>query len=139
MAMEWNASLRTGVDEIDEQHKELFRQANNLNAAMSQGKGRDEVGRLLDFLGKYVIDHFAQEEALMARWRCSMAEANKQAHRQFVARFNELRKQSGEGANASVVIDIYNELTQWLVQHIRGIDAKLATYVDAQKALVGAK
>ena len=140
MAVAWDKSMATGVAEVDQQHQEIIRQINALGTAMNSGKGRDEIGRLLDFLGKYAVDHFAKEEAHMARYRCPMAEANKAAHRAFVARFGELRKQfSAEGAKPTLAIDIYTELTTWLVKHIRGIDAKMAAYVvDKIPALAGA-
>jgi hemerythrin len=47
----WDQSMTTGVETIDDQHKQLIAWLNDLLAAMSQGKGRDEVQRLLDDLG----------------------------------------------------------------------------------------
>ena len=133
MAVTWDKSLSTGLSDIDAQHQDLIRQINALSAAMAAGKGRDELGRMLDYLGKYAIDHFTKEEAAMARYRCPAAEANKQAHQQFVARFKELRaKFAAQGAQASMAIDIYNELSNWLIKHIRGIDVQLAKAAAAQ-------
>jgi len=133
MAVTWDKSLSTGLSDIDAQHQDLIRQINALSAAMAAGKGRDELGRMLDYLGKYAIDHFTKEEAAMARYRCPAAEANKQAHQQFVARFKELRaKFAAQGAQASMAIDIYNELSNWLIKHIRGIDVQLSKVAGAQ-------
>ena len=58
MAIQWNEELATGVLEIDNQHKEIFARINRLLEASSQGKGKQEVGRMIDFLGDYVISHF---------------------------------------------------------------------------------
>lgn len=140
MPITWDKSLSTGLADIDAQHQELIRQVNEFSAATASGRGRDELGRMLDFLGKYAIDHFTKEEAAMARYRCPAAEANKQAHKQFIARFQELRgKFNAQGAQASLAIDIYNELVNWLVKHIRGIDVQLAKSVGEQtKKPVGA-
>lgn len=139
MAVVWDKSMTTGVADVDGQHQEIIRQINAFGAAMTAGKGREELGRMLDFVGKYAIDHFTKEEAHMARYRCPAAEANKAAHRAFVARFGELRKQfAAEGAKATLALDIYTELTTWLVKHIRGIDTKLAACVaEQQPALAG--
>lgn len=43
MAIEWTDELATGVNKIDNQHKELFKRINNLLDACNQGKGKDEV------------------------------------------------------------------------------------------------
>ncbi len=126
MAIRWNDSMATGNSEVDRQHQEIVRQINGLSEAMKQGKGREEIGRLLDFLGRYAVDHFAKEEAVMARLACPAADANRQAHRKFLERFKELRKQfDAAGASARLTIEIHGELSQWLVQHIMGIDTKL--------------
>ena len=126
MAMTWNEAMATGVSELDRQHQEIIRQINAMSDAMKQGKGREEIGRLLDFLGRYTVDHFAKEEAAMVSLACPVAEANRQAHRKFVERFTELRGQLDQsGASARLAIEIHRELSDWLVKHIMGIDTKL--------------
>ena len=50
MAMQWNENLAVGVDVIDNQHKGIISRINSLLNAMSQGKGRDEIGKVLTFL-----------------------------------------------------------------------------------------
>lgn len=65
MAIEWTQDLSTGSDEIDNQHKELFRRINSLLDACNQGKGREEIGKTVQFLEDYVITHFSAEEEYM--------------------------------------------------------------------------
>jgi hemerythrin len=141
MAFAWNDSLTTGVATLDQQHRELFRQVAALGEAMSKGKGREELGRILDFVGSYVKTHFAEEEKAMERFACPVAAANKQAHAQLLATFTSLRKRFDEsGAGPAIVIEISNTLGNWLVEHIRGVDLKLRDCVsNAQPQLVGAK
>ena len=91
MAITWNSTMTTGLNNIDNQHRELFRQVDLLITAMSQGKGRQEVGRILDFLGQYVHDHFADEEREMDRYECPAAAANRTAHAQFITTFQAMR------------------------------------------------
>lgn len=139
MAIQWDRNMTTGVEQIDAQHRELIRQINAFADAMGSGRGRDELGRILDFLGKYTVEHFAEEEACMDRFHCRVAEANRQAHRQFLARFQQLRaKFDAHGAQPTLALDIHRELSEWLVKHIRGIDAQLAQSVSRQPAGAGA-
>ena len=126
MSVSWNESLSTGVPEVDNQHKELFRQLESLSQAMSKGQGRDEIGKILDFLGDYVVRHFAAEEKHMDRLACAAADANKQAHRKFLALFRQLRRRFAEaGASTTLVLEINNTLSDWLVEHISKIDTQL--------------
>jgi hemerythrin len=126
MTMGWDASMTTGVILVDNEHQELFRQVDNLNKAMLEGKGRDEIGKLLNFLGDYVAKHFAHEEQAMDQYRCPAEVANKAAHNQFIAKFKELKTRfDSAGANSALTIEIHDTLRNWLVQHIRQIDTQL--------------
>lgn len=132
MPITWNPTLATGVNTVDDQHKELFRQVGELNAAMAQGRGRDEIAEVLDFLGQYVVRHFAHEERMMEHYACPAAEANRRAHAEFLAKFKTLQDRFCKGENGpAMVIEIYNTATNWLVQHIQGIDTKLRDCVQA--------
>jgi hemerythrin len=46
MAIEWTDDLAVGIVEIDNQHKELFHQINQLLEACNQGKGKETVGKI---------------------------------------------------------------------------------------------
>jgi hemerythrin len=54
MSFQWTEDLRTGVDDIDAQHRELILQVNTLLDACSHQKGRDDIGRFLSYLSEYV-------------------------------------------------------------------------------------
>lgn len=134
----WTQAMATGVAMVDAQHKELFRQFNLLGEAMSRGQGRQEIGTLLDFLGQYVVKHFADEERYMDEHACPVAAANKQAHTKLLATFNGLKERfDREGAGPTLVLEIQRTLSDWLVQHIDRIDKQLATCLPAGRTLVG--
>ncbi len=126
MPFVWDASFTTGSTEIDRQHRRLFEQVAALDSAMKQGKGRQEIGAILDFLGEYVVKHFADEERLMEETRCPAAAANQQAHAKFLSTYAELRSRFDRaGGAAALVLEIHDVLSKWLVGHIRGIDTRL--------------
>jgi hemerythrin len=126
MAAGWDVSMSTGVPSVDAEHQELFRQVANLTQAMCDGKGRNEIGTILNFVGDYVVSHFAKEEKIMDQYRCPVAAANKAAHNQFIAKFKELQTRfESAGASSSLTLEISNTLTNWLIQHIRQIDVQL--------------
>lgn len=64
MGIGWKESLAIGVEEIDNQHRELVRQFSRLLSACEEGKGEQEAREVLEFLEGYVRRHFSDEEAL---------------------------------------------------------------------------
>ena len=59
----WDAALMsTGVDSVDSQHQELIQRINELHAACLAGTAKDELLKLLGFLGEYAQSHFSHEE-----------------------------------------------------------------------------
>lgn len=122
----WNDAMQTGVSYIDAQHKELIEHFNALYTAIEQGKGREETGKLLDFLQFYAQWHFEREEHCMEAYQCPAAAANSAAHRYFVRRFDWLYEQYQQSdVDARIVQDTLAELETWVVNHIVKIDTRL--------------
>jgi hemerythrin len=127
MQSAWTPSLATKVVLVDNEHQEIFRQAAMLNQSMTDGKGHDEIKKLIDFVDDYIVTHFSHEENIMAQYNCPVAEINKAAHTKFIATFKGLKEKfDAAGANTSLVLDISNLINNWLIQHIKQIDSQLA-------------
>jgi len=47
MAFQWRQDLSVGFQEIDDQHKELFRKINDLLESIGQGRGIQEVKNMI--------------------------------------------------------------------------------------------
>jgi hemerythrin len=130
MALEWNDGMATGVKEVDDAHKILIMWINKLNEAMKSGNGRQEVQKVLDFLGSYAVKHFSHEENCMHQYKCPAGLANKKAHDEFLVYFTKMKKAfETNGATVSSVIELSNALSDWLKNHIMKIDTKLAPCV----------
>ena len=63
----WNESWLIGVQEVDAQHKNLVSLLNQLHQAMSEGKGKDVLGGILDGLVSYTKAHFSTEERMLEK------------------------------------------------------------------------
>ena len=85
MALTWDKSLAVGVKFIDEQHQELFRQVNALLEAILKNQGKEEVGKLLAFLGKYTVEHFGAEEKVMFQYKYPDLIKHTKQHADFIA------------------------------------------------------
>ena len=73
MLIQWTEKYATGVDEIDDQHKEIFNQLNRLHDAITSGLGKEVIEDILAFSQDYAAKHFAFEEACMEKYQCPVA------------------------------------------------------------------
>jgi len=127
MAVQWTQSMTTGVEVLDKQHQVLIAKLNELVDAMQSRAGDAKVREILAFTATYAVKHFALEESHMAQVNCPVAAQNKQAHAQFLKRFGEIKaKVDAEGVTATTSIETMRELSNWITNHIRTIDATLA-------------
>lgn len=130
MKIEWDPTLEVGIEAIDEQHKELFRRLDRLLQAMQARQGAIEVGRLLDYLGEYVVTHFAQEETVMRDRDYPGYAAHKAEHEAFLEDFRMLRAEYlTSGPSTVITIRVTNRVTAWLREHIYRIDRALGLYL----------
>lgn len=133
MAIEWSDDLSTGVAEIDNQHKELFRRINDLFDACNQGKGKNEVAVVMEFLESYVVEHFGMEENYMKKYSYAGYSSHLANHTEFIKNFSVLKKDfEAEGPNADIVIRMNHLLVEWLINHIRKVDKALGAFLKTK-------
>ena len=123
----WDAGLMsTGDESIDAQHQELITRINELHRACLAGTAREELLKLLGFLGEYAQSHFRHEEEVMQQHQCPIRGRNKAAHVQFLSDYGNLVEiVKRDGPSTTAVLKIKELLGNWLNRHICGIDTKL--------------
>ncbi len=130
MAILWTEDLTTGSAEIDRQHKEIFLRINWLLDACNLGKGKAEVGTVINFLDDYVATHFSLEEAYMRKYRYRGYAEHKAKHEEFIKNFLTLKKQvETEGPGVHTVIATNRLVVNWFVNHIRKVDTQLGAFL----------
>lgn len=129
MPMHWTDDLATGDEEIDTHHQQLYATVESLHDAVRYGEmARATVA--LDFLQRYVTDHFATEERRMAEARYPGLKAHAELHRAFAAEFIRRRQQFLEcGPRAAFVIDLSSWLATWLRDHVEGADVEMGHFI----------
>ena len=124
--MEWSDDYATGVQRIDDQHKRIFKTADDYRIAFDEGKGEASYGVLLDFLERYCRSHFGFEERCMEEHRCPVAQQNKEAHAAFLAVVREfLQRYESSGYRPADALELLDTVDQWLHDHICRIDIHL--------------
>jgi hemerythrin len=135
MGIAWRDSLSIGVEDIDNQHKQLLSHFDQLLKACEAGKGLEELKRLLNFLDEYVVKHFKDEESIQRLRNYPGYEAHKKEHESFIARLKTLKQEIGvEGVALHHLMETNNLLLKWLINHISTVDVQLGTYL---KTLAG--
>jgi hemerythrin len=130
MALQFTPDLSTTVTEIDDQHKELFTRVNGLLSALTQGKGREEITKVVQFLTEYVVFHFGVEEKYMAKYGYTNTVQHKAQHEQFVKTFLRLKDRLlMEGINPQLMDDTKQLVVDWLINHIKYSDKALGLFL----------
>ena len=86
----WRPAYACGNEVIDREHRELFVHANTLLAAVLGDKPVADVSASIDILLAGVVEHFKDEEAILAAAGFAGLDAHAAMHRQLVARAMEL-------------------------------------------------
>jgi hemerythrin len=129
MGARWSPALELGHDVIDRQHQELFRRYESLVQALARGD-RAEVGPLFEFLGSYVVEHFADEERLMSETAFPGLTVHKASHDRFVREYHALHELfERAGPTAAIAVRAETWIADWLATHIGATDAHLARHL----------
>jgi hemerythrin len=132
--LEFDPVLLTGHDLIDSQHRELFERVSQLLDASRDRRSGEEVVNLLEYLGRYVVQHFAAEEMLMETSGYDRIESHRLEHRSFVRELEVLRLElKSEGPTSRFVIRVGNRVTAWLREHIYRSDRMLGEWLRARE------
>ena len=130
MAVLWDEELATGIELIDNQHREIFRRVDILLDACKEHRGKVEVGGFLNFLEDYVVEHFSAEENIQRHFQYPGYAAHKKLHEEFIKSVDGLREQfEREGPSLMMVVNTSQVVVDWFVKHIRKVDKALAEFL----------
>lgn len=133
MAITWKEDLSIGVDQIDNQHKELIGRIDGLFEACNKGKGKEEVLKVIDYLGDYVVTHFSDEEGLQKKYRYPGYNSHKLLHTQFIKDFGTLKDSlNKDGVTPILIIKMNKLLIDWLLNHIKKTDKELGVFLKGK-------
>ena len=125
--IEWNDSLRLGVEVVDHQHERLIGIINRLHDATEHGRGAEVVSEILDELIVYTATHFSMEEKYFAQFSYADAEEHKQEHDALIAKVGDFANalESAEpGARDALVGELMQFMKIWWRYHMLETDSK---------------
>jgi methyl-accepting chemotaxis protein/hemerythrin len=102
---------------------------NDLADAMQQKKSKEAVGRVLNGLAEYTINHFADEERNFAQTNYPEETQHKALHKKLLEQVTELIGKFNAG-EPLVAQDVINFLQDWLINHIKGVDKRYGPHLN---------
>lgn len=123
--IKWSDKYSLGIETIDNQHKELFRLANEAYDLLKNEfylDKYDEVVRLIEELKNYAIYHFKTEEKYMLDIEYKKTFSHKVIHNQFVEKVNSIDLEKMDENQEEYLISILQFIVDWIENHILKVD-----------------
>jgi hemerythrin len=124
----WKDVYSVGIDEIDQQHQQLFDIANRFHFEYENRPKRDVLAGIFGELVVYTKKHFADEERMMRENNYPDFDAHKSNHDKLVKLVGWYMDQFEEGKDG-IEENAMNFIKTWLNGHILGMDRKYTPYM----------
>jgi hemerythrin len=124
----WSNDYLCGIEDIDTQHKVLFRMVNEFAAKNDADTQRHVLKVFLDTLESYCASHFSLEEDLMEQWNFPMLELHRDMHSSLKLAVYQMKMHLVDGSLSEPYQNIVNLSVNWLNNHIIKEDQVFATY-----------
>jgi hemerythrin len=130
MNFTWDTNLDTGIDELDYQHRRMFRFLHTLLEAVENKHTRTALSGFVGFIVKHVNEHFAYEEALMVSRGYPDYLAHKLAHEGLRVEVQALVDEYKTNGHSPLALIRMGTLTSdWMRVHILAVDLKLTSWL----------
>lgn len=125
----WKDAYSVKHEEMDDQHRQIFKYANRLYEAIDLDLKKSRVEETLSELIEFTISHFNMEEALIEDCEFPGLERQKEQHQLFISRISSVHRAVIEG-HQQLEMDFLDFFKDWLVYHILTDDRQYASYVS---------
>ena len=127
---EMKPEYMTGIDLIDDEHRQLFAYANQVYELLQEEFMPDKYDNIADVLQKlrdYTKQHFSDEEAYMESIGYKRIFSQKVQHQEFINHLEKWNLQDIDNSENqdAVIAEMLEFLTDWLVHHIMEQDTKI--------------
>lgn len=129
--MPWTEAMALGIESIDSQHRWLVGAVNTLHDEIDgrEAPDREVIGRILEGLVDYTMNHFLLEEELFERLGYPETAAHKAQHDDFSGKAMDLLMRFEDGD--SVTREALEFVKDWLLHHILKVDRAYVPFLKA--------
>ncbi len=125
-----------GVEQIDEEHRELFRLINEMQELLAKDYIDDKYDRIQELLYRlqdYAESHFEHEEQYMEELEHPELELQRLQHREFAIKIHEADAVFAGRDQQEFLDEMLRYLIKWLYRHIIGSDMMIGKLKPVQE------
>ncbi len=124
--LEWKEEYATGIDDVDDEHKDLIDVINRLHELLIAGDAKITVPAFFARLIDGVSAHFALEERIMGESGYPDRDAHRADHERLLDEIRDLVEAFRQAEEVDSV-DLAMRLEPWFCQHFATHDLRLHT------------
>lgn len=129
VTLQWSQDYETGIDIIDQQHRQLFEYFALIEDQIGAGQ-LDQLPLVVRGLVDYAISHNTFEESLMEQASYPMLTAHRRVHEAFRQRALGYVARLDEGEEPmKLAREVRIDIGLWLINHIKREDRHYVPYV----------
>jgi hemerythrin-like metal-binding protein len=130
--LEWTREYTVHDAAIDHEHQILYDMVDRYHEAMLGGQGKKVVGKFLTELTKFTLNHFSNEEKLMAATNYPKIKEHILQHDRIRRMSTEVQERIKHGETA-ITIELLQFLSNWLKNHTMVTDRQMGDYVQVEQ------
>lgn len=128
--IEWTEALSLGVEQLDNEHKQLIALSNDLIDSVKTND-REHVRSCFHALREYTVVHFQNEENYMAKIHYPDIEKHKLEHVNLKAEVKHYQESVYHRTDL-VPADVVAFIKHWLIDHVIYLDMNIKIYAMQQ-------
>lgn len=130
MSSVWDNTLVIGIDNIDNQHKEMFNLTGQLLNSMKENGDKNETIKILNHLNEYMNRHFKEEEAIQKQYKYPKYKLEIKEHKKFRSGLDEIRDILKQGnISPLVTITMYQKIFGCYRKHMLNLDKDFGEFL----------
>lgn len=130
----WSRKIETGVEVLDDQHRQYFSLVNDYLTTAAKvttnDKKHKELVERLNFLRRYAIEHFETEQKIMEETGYPGYQQHLKEHEYFMMHVGELYQQTCDKQQSDKLTrEVYFYTLEWFIGHIQFTDMKMVEFL----------
>ena len=126
--VKWDAKYETGIEAVDDQHRELFKLVGELSHAIGHHDELD-CSFVMARLEVYSLYHFTSEEHLMMKYGYPELEQHKKEHHKFRVKILSVKEKCLADHSDDSRVELLKYLENWVQSHLIEMDHKYVPYL----------
>ena len=131
MAAKWSGDLISGNPIIDFQHRLVLQALKKLTIQLRAGDGSDAFKEALIFFECYCIEHFGDEEMILAEHRYPDLANHKTEHEHLTAEIGKIKlRYNQDGYSRELGFEYMALISTWLKKHFDKADREIIHFLQ---------